>query len=71
VKLDGWQELDASSRRSNKMAKNWRDLCPAVECSGLMMMMRIRVGARGGSEYSRKADPGSFPIRVKGETEEF
>jgi hypothetical protein len=25
----------------------------------------------GGSEYSRKADPGSLPIRTSGETEEF
>jgi hypothetical protein len=33
---EGWQELDASSRRSNKMARNWRDLCPAVDCSGLI-----------------------------------
>jgi hypothetical protein len=32
----GWQELDASSRRSSEMARNWRDLCPAVDCSGLV-----------------------------------
>jgi hypothetical protein len=38
---DGWWELDASSRRSSEMASNWRRLCPAVGCSGLMMMMKI------------------------------
>jgi hypothetical protein len=36
---DGWRELDASSRRSSEMVSNWRGLCPAVDCSGLMMMM--------------------------------
>jgi hypothetical protein len=34
-----WQEMDASSRGSSEMARNWRDLCPAVDCSGRMMMM--------------------------------
>jgi hypothetical protein len=35
---DGLQELDASSR-SSEVARSWRGLCPAVDCSGLMMMM--------------------------------
>jgi hypothetical protein len=38
---DGWQELDAFSRRSSEMARDWRGLCPAVDCSRLMMMMLI------------------------------
>jgi hypothetical protein len=38
---DGWQELDASSRRSSEMMRNWRGLCPAVDCSGLMMMLMM------------------------------
>jgi hypothetical protein len=29
------------SRRSSKMANNWRGLCPAVDCGRLMMMMVI------------------------------
>jgi hypothetical protein len=36
---DGWQELDASSRGSSEMARDWRGQCPAVDYSGLMMMM--------------------------------
>jgi hypothetical protein len=36
---DGWQELDASSRRSSEMARHWRCLCPAVECNRLMMIV--------------------------------
>jgi hypothetical protein len=39
---DGWQELDASSRRSSEMVKSWRGLCPAMDCSGLMMMKLIK-----------------------------
>jgi hypothetical protein len=27
------------SRRSSEMARTWRGLCPAVDCSGRMMMM--------------------------------
>jgi hypothetical protein len=38
---DGWQELDASSRRSRVMARSWRGLCPAMDCSGLMTMMMM------------------------------
>jgi hypothetical protein len=38
---DAWQELDPSSQRSNEMARSWRGLCPAVDCSGLMMMMNM------------------------------
>jgi hypothetical protein len=34
------EELDASSRRSSEMARNWRGLCPSVDCRGLMMMMK-------------------------------
>jgi hypothetical protein len=41
---NGWQELYVSSRRASKMARNWRGLGPAEECSGLkMMMMMMRV----------------------------
>jgi hypothetical protein len=29
------------SRRSSEMASNWRGLCPAVDCSGLMIMMMM------------------------------
>jgi hypothetical protein len=29
------------------------------------------IDPEGGSEYSRKADPGSLPIRAREETEEF
>jgi hypothetical protein len=29
---NGWQEMDASSRRSSEMVKHWRGLCPAVDC---------------------------------------
>jgi hypothetical protein len=36
---DGWQELDASGRRASEIARNWRGFCPAVDCTGLMMMM--------------------------------
>jgi hypothetical protein len=38
---DGWRELDTSSRRSSEMAGYWRGLCPAVDCSRLMMMMMM------------------------------
>jgi hypothetical protein len=34
-----WQELDASSRRSSEMAKSRRGVCPAVDCSALMMII--------------------------------
>jgi hypothetical protein len=37
----GWQELDASSPRSSEMARDMRGLCPAMDYSGLMMMMMI------------------------------
>jgi hypothetical protein len=37
--LKGW--MDASSRGSSKIARNWRGLCPAVNCTGLMMMMMM------------------------------
>jgi hypothetical protein len=30
---DGWQELDASSRRPSEMARSWRGLCRAVDCN--------------------------------------
>jgi hypothetical protein len=30
--------MDASSRRPSEMARSWRGLCPAVDCSGMMMM---------------------------------
>jgi hypothetical protein len=36
---DSWQKLDASSRRSSEMARDWRGLWQAVDCSGRMMMM--------------------------------
>jgi hypothetical protein len=39
VTICTWWELDASSRRSREIS-NWRGLCPAVECVGLMMMVR-------------------------------
>jgi hypothetical protein len=35
----GQLELDASSRGSSEMARNWIGLCPAVDYRGLMMMM--------------------------------
>jgi hypothetical protein len=31
-----WSD-DASSRRSSEMARHWRGICPAVDCSRLMM----------------------------------
>jgi hypothetical protein len=34
---DSWQELDASSRRSSEMARDWRGLCPAVDCGRLII----------------------------------
>jgi hypothetical protein len=40
-KLAIYLELEASSRRSSEMARNWRGICPAVDCSGLVMMMMI------------------------------
>jgi hypothetical protein len=33
----------SSSQRSSEMARNWRGLCPAVHCSGLMMMMMVKI----------------------------
>jgi hypothetical protein len=39
---DGWQELDPSIRRSSEMARDWRGLWPAVDCSRLMMMMMCK-----------------------------
>jgi hypothetical protein len=36
--------LDASSRRSSEMASDWRSLCPAVDCGGLVMMARVVFG---------------------------
>jgi hypothetical protein len=39
----GRLEMDASSRRSSEMARNWRGLCPAVDCNGLMMMMMFQL----------------------------
>jgi hypothetical protein len=38
---DGCRELDASSRRTSEMARDWRGLCPAVDCSRLMMMIMM------------------------------
>jgi hypothetical protein len=32
-------ELDTNSRGSSEMARNWRGPCPAVDCSGLVMIM--------------------------------
>jgi hypothetical protein len=40
---DSWRELDASSRRSREMARSWRGLYSAMDCSGLMMMMMYYV----------------------------
>jgi hypothetical protein len=31
--------MDASSRKSRKMARSWIGLCPAVDCNGLIIMM--------------------------------
>jgi hypothetical protein len=39
---DGWQELNASSRRLSEMA-SWRGLCLVVDCSGLMIIMMMGV----------------------------
>jgi hypothetical protein len=36
-----WQELDASSRRSSEMARDWRGLWPAWDC-GRLMMTKVR-----------------------------
>jgi hypothetical protein len=36
---DGWQELDASCRKSSVMVRSWRGLCLAVDCSRLLMMI--------------------------------
>jgi hypothetical protein len=52
------QELDASSRKSSEMARDWRALCPAVDCGRLMMMIHtyipltlyLRRGSRGISD---------------------
>jgi hypothetical protein len=41
IAQDGWQELNVSSRKSSEMARNWRALRPAVDCSELMIMMMM------------------------------
>jgi hypothetical protein len=36
-------ELDASTRRSSEMARDWKGLCPTVDCGRLMIMMIISI----------------------------
>jgi hypothetical protein len=51
----GRKELNASSRRWREMARSWRRLCPAVDCSGLMMTMMLFVVNPSIGDYSKSS----------------
>jgi hypothetical protein len=43
VSVRDWGSQDVAPHPGDaaaEMPRNWRGLCPAVECSGLMMMMK-------------------------------
>jgi hypothetical protein len=61
---DGWQELDASSRRSSEVARHWRGLCPAVDCSRLMMMMMMTHALLTNPHWARVVGYGPFSLCV-------